>query len=389
MYIIIVKERKNGEMRVAATPGEVRAYINAGSQVGVEEGAGLASGFSDDAYRNAGAHMATREVLNKFVERMSERDPFNAAVIKVKEILPDEYALVARGVPIIGFGHLAANRNLVDQVISRGGTYVSLEDIVEEMPAPHRPALAAMSRIAGEESMRLAMRHTPDAYKASMREVIIIGYGNVGQAAHRVAVEDFGLRRVTVFDTAVTKGQLDHFFSYYDPEDGRHYSKYAPNTIASYIADAREADGFSKTNPCIVILAPYSPEGRTPMLITSELAKTFPLGSVIVDVSIDQGGACEFSQATSHAQPHRDVHGVRYIGIPNIPGAVPERSTPAFAESVKPYVAEMARFGFHGSLRRSVALRGAVSLHNGAITSKGLAETFALSHTPIDEALPA
>ena len=388
MVVLIPKEKKPGEGRVSATPEHVSKYVEAGARILVESGAGVLSGFSDDLYhrKNIGytpdfettwsaiipyQYISDKNELKQTV-RTDRRKGEEIIILKVKEILDSELHFILRDSPIISFGHLASNRELTELVIERNGTYLSLEDIVEN---EKRPVLTGMSQIAGEEAVRIGVKHFLSSQKEKPR-VIIIGYGNVGMAAHRIAAQNFGLN-VTAFDTRdLSSYKMPTYrtkFTLYDK------SKSEQSCVS--IASKNE-------NPILFILAPYSPENKAPEIIKSSMLQKLPVGSVIVDVSIDQGGACEFSQVTTHKNPYVELErGIKYIGIPNLPGGVPHLSTPVFSESVFPYMMQIIKLGFIKALKENPALRGAVSIYNGKVTSEGLAKTFGLEHTPIETLL--
>ena len=376
------KEIKSSEGRFLGIPPHVFEYIRAGATVYIEKGAGEKSGFLDEIYRHTGVKIVDK---NEFVDTMSYFHtffhPHASMVLKVKEILREEtnYFLLHNR-PVMGFGHLASNEWLTKTTIAIQATYLSLEDIVEPGNPPTRPVLAGMSKIAGEEAVRIGMKYMP----RERPEIIIVGYGHVGKAAHRVARGEFGLA-VTAIDPFANLTTISNAM----PEFRFIHSKKNTKNIILNITDNMNLKHYpeqhAKPHPLLFVLAPYAPENKAPVIVTNEALKRLPANSVIVDVSIDQGGACEFSRVTTHENPVVELErGIKYIGISNLPGGVPKRSTPVFSESVFPYMMQIIKFGFINALKENPALRGAVSIYNGKVTSKGLAQTFGLVHTPID-----
>ena len=382
MIVFVPKEKKQGEERVGATPEHAYEYVEAGAKVYVEASAGTAAGFLDRTYRQAGAAVVDPIRFTDAISFYHTLPVEKFIVLKVKEVLKEESdRLLSPRTPVVGFGHLASNEWLTKRTIERQATYLSLEDVVEQDGT--RPVLRGMSVVAGEEAIRLAMRHKLSGEKP---EVVIVGYGNVGKAAHRVARDEFCLP-VTAIDSLTKLILMPN-----TPTEFRFvHSDGNPKGMLSGVISKMYLKHYplqhSKPHPILLVLAPYSPENRAPVVVTTEMLKYFPKDSSIVDVSIDQGGACEFSRATSHENPYVELEGVKYFGIPNIPGGVGERSAPIFSESVKPFMLESIRHGFVGALKECPALRNSVSIYEGTVTSKGLAKTFGLEYTPIDTLL--
>jgi len=385
MVLYVPREIKQGEGRVAAQPEEIRKYRHFGGFINVESGAGTKSGFSNSSYGELGASIVIPDLdlIKMGMPPFMSLEPDEVIILKVKEvILPDERWMIREDHAVVGFGHLAANRALVDYTIRRRGTYVSLEDIVEPGNPPVRPVLKGMSVVAGKEAVKIGMKYFSETTPC----VVIVGYGNVGKAAHETACEKFDLP-VIAFDRNPDVLKISATAS----------SIHKTNQVCALFPDFNidfneklrkvsvllESSGVPQ-RPYLIILSPYAPENKAPTVITMPMLQNIPQGSVIVDVSIDQGGACEFSRPTSHEHPATELErGIKYIGIPNLPGGVPEESTPVFSQSVYPYIADIVRYGFVEAIRRNRPLFDAVSIFKGRVTSAGLAKTFELEYTPL------
>ncbi|KKS37612.1 MAG: hypothetical protein A3G49_00580 [Candidatus Sungbacteria bacterium RIFCSPLOWO2_12_FULL_41_11] len=384
MVIFMPKEIKCGEGRFPMCPNHVYDAVYAGAAVYMEKGAGEKSGFFDEFYRARGTRIISRPKDKEEFWRLMRPDKHGfgqLAVLKVKELLPEEYYFIQPCLPIISFGHLASNRELTELVIERNGTYLSLEDIVESDGS--RRVLAGMSKIAGEEGIRIGMKY----FSGPKPELIIVGYGTVGQAAHWLSEKSFWLS-VTAIDPDMRKIKNYAEICRKDEDSPAPFGFLTcpPEEIPQLLKRLMETEEYHK--PLLINLAPYAPENKAPIIITNEMRNSIPDNSVIVDTSIDQGGACEFSRVTTHENPAIELErGIKYIGIPNFPGGVSERSTPVFSESVFPYMMQIIKLGFIGALKENPALRGAVSIYNGRITSAGLAKTFGLEYTSIETLL--
>lgn len=395
MLIFMPKEVKPCEGRFSGIPEHVINYAQSGATIYIEKNAGIKSGLSNKGFV-ANEFFSTDRGSVRLIERPHNKNEFirmmrpdkhkyeGIIVLKVKELLPEEYYFSHFNLPIISFGHLASNKQLTKHIINSGGTYLSLEDIVEN---DKRPVLAGMSKIAGEEAVRLGMKFLREKNTG----VIIVGYGNVGRAAHTIAAKEFKLP-VNILDI----------------DGGNEKSEYAKKLTSvgaqSYLlrryrlADFEKHFTFMITNvqpldnkkvePILLILAPYNPGNKTPVLLTNTVLQNIPNESVIVDVSIDQGGACEFSQVTTLENPVIELErGIKYIGIPNLPGAVPQFSTPIFSQSIYPYIMQIIKSGFAEALKENTGLKNAVSIYKGKVTSAGLAKTFGLEYININSLL--
>lgn len=354
MKIGLVKETKDREDRIALTPAGAALLVSDGHQLRVEAGAGVGAGYADVAYADAGAELVGA------AEAWA-----NDLVLKVKEPLAAEYRRLD-GQILFTFLHLsAAPRQLTEALLASGTTAIAYETVTD---ADGRlPLLAPMSAVAG--SMAVTMGN---AYLARINggkgtllskllgqrqgQVVIVGDGVVGQHA-AIAATGMGAH-VSIGGLVAARGkqlraqisdQLEYFVS----------------TPASVAARLRTAD--------LVIGAVLVRGARAPHVISADMVRTLQPGSVIVDVSIDQGGCVETSRPTSHSDPVFVQHGVIHYCVTNMPGAYPHTATEALTNATFSYVRRLADGGV-GALHDDPGLANGLNTLAGRITYKSVAE---------------
>lgn len=368
MEIGIPRETKSHEYRVAATPGAVRALVDAGHEVTVESGAGEGSGFPDEAYQEAGARICTR----------AEEAWARPLVIKVKEPVAAEYAHLREDLILFAYLHLAADRALTEALLAAGTTAVAYETVQRDDGA--LPLLTPMSEVAGRMAPQVGAYHLErflggrgvllgGVPGVEAGEVVILGGGVVGTNAAKIAL---GLgARVTVLDVDHRRLQyLDDIFA------GR------VQTLMSNFATVRAAAARAD----LLIGAVLIPGARAPRLVRREMLTEMRAGSVIVDVAVDQGGCVETIRATTHDAPTYTVDGVLHYGVANMPGAVPNTSTRALSYQTLPYAQALASHGL-GALRRDRVLRSGLNTHAGALTSEAVGAALDLPTEPAERVL--
>lgn len=360
MHIGIPREIKNHEYRVALTPEGTRVLIDAGHRVSIESGAGVAAGFADDAYRAAGAAVA------------STPDPIYAAdlVVKVKEPQPAELARLRSGQLLFCYLHLAAAPGLARKLMTRGVSAIAYETVggpggglpllqpmsdIAGRLAPQMGALGLLTSHGGNGKLISGMPGVPPAH------VVIIGAGGVGMSAARTAA-GYGAR-ITLIDRLADK--LAHAEMQLDARIETRFS--SPEAIADSLAQAD-----------IVIGAVQISGRHTPRLISRELLRRMPAGSVLVDVAIDQGGIAETSRPTTHSKPFFIAEGVVHYCVTNMPGAVARTSTEALTHATLPYIQALAAQGL-AALDADAGLRSGLQVHGGTITHAGLAQDLGIS----------
>jgi alanine dehydrogenase len=350
------KEIKNHEYRVGLTPGSVREYSAHGHEVLVETGAGAGIGADDNAYRAAGARIASAasEVFAK-----------SDMIVKVKEPQPGEWTQLREGQILYTYLHLAPDPEQTKGLLASGVTAVAYETVTDDRGG--LPLLAPMSEVAGRLSIQagatalqkanggrgVLLGGVPGVLPA---KVAVIGGGVVGLHAARMAA---GLSAdVTVIDRSIPRlRQLDDIFA------GRIHTRYST-------VEALEEECFSAD---LVIGAVLIPGAAAPKLVTREMLSGMKKGAVLVDVAIDQGGCFETSHATTHSDPTYEVDGVIHYCVANMPGAVPVTSAHALNNATLHYGLQLADKGLK-ALVDEPHLRNGLNVHKGRITNAAVAE---------------
>jgi alanine dehydrogenase len=366
MMIGVPKEIKDHEYRVSMTPDGVRALCTAGHAIWVESSAGEASGFSDEEYRKAGAQIAS-----------SEEEVFQEAelIVKVKEPLASEYNLFRHGQTLFTFLHLAASLELTRALVDAGITAIAYE--TTELPDHSFPMLHPMSDIAGRMSVQIGAQYLEKSQGGrgvllsgvpgvAPARIVVLGAGVVGTAATRIAV---GMgAQVSVFNLDLQRLRyLDDLYQ------GRIVT-YAPHR--GWIdREVEDAD--------LVVGAVMVPGARAPRLVSRTIVSRMRPGSVIVDVSVDQGGCIETTKPTSHSAPIHVVDGVLHYGVPNMPGIVPRTSTLALTNATLPFIVQLASAGVASAIRSHDGLKLGVNVMNGRIACRGVAEAHGMRYQPV------
>lgn len=360
------REIKPEEHRVALTPQGARELRRLGHTVLLEEGAGRGSGFSDQHYLQAGAQVLDRKALFSQAELL----------LKVKEPLPEEYPLLREGQALFCFLHLAPNPQLVDVLLKKGLTALAFETLQSD---GELPLLKPMSEIAGRMAPLVGawylQRHlggkgvlAPGLAGVGPATCLVLGAGVVGSNAARMAlglgmevlVLNRGLRRLRALEERY-QGRIKTL-------------PLAEETIRALLPRVD-----------ILIGAVLSPGERTPVLVSTEMLRLMEPGSVVVDVSVDQGGCVETSRPSTHARPVYEAEGVLHYCVANMPGAYPRTATLALQNATLPYVKLLAQEGVEKALRASQALRTALNIRRGHISHPALARSLGRPFTePLD-----
>jgi alanine dehydrogenase len=340
MQIGVPKETKDQEYRVGLSPASVRALVDQGHSVCVETQAGCGSGFADSDYAQAGATLVSTP------EAAWNQD----LVVKVKEPLAPEYAYLQKGKLLFTYLHLAADRPLTEHLLHSGVCAIAYETV--ELPDKRLPLLAPMSIIAGRLSVQFGARYLERQQGGrgvllggipgvKPGKVVILGGGVVGTEAARMAT---GMgAQVTILDVNVDR--LSYLESIFGSRVELLYSNAAHIEAAVVEAD-------------LLVGAVLVPGRKAPILVSRELVQRMRLGSVIVDVAVDQGGCIETVRPTSHSHPTYTDAGIVHYGVPNMPGAVPWTSTQALNNSTLPYVLKLASSGMAAFDKDPVLAKG-------------------------------
>ena len=358
MKVGLIKEIKSRENRVGLTPEGVAALVARGHQIVVEQTAGVGSGFSDVLYQQAGAHIGT-----------TAQAWDNELIIKVKEPIEAEYSFLKQQI-VFTFFHLAGAPLALTQALLASKTsavaYETLEDENSRLPL-----LAPMSAVAGNMAVQMGC-HYLAAHQGGKGvllgavlgkrhgQVLIIGDGVVGSHAARTAV---GL------GANVTVAGLF-------PENAVRLQRDISSDIAFVISEpATIAEHVGKAD--LVVGAVLIHGARATHVVTDAMVQSMQPGSVIVDVSIDQGGCIETAHATSHDRPVYEKHGVIHYCVSNMPGAYPRTSTLALTDATLAYVIKLADKGLL-ALQQDQGFAKALNTHQGYITCQPVAESLEL-----------
>lgn len=363
-------EIKNNEYRVGLTPGGARELVAHGHSVAVQAGAGAAIGFADADYRAVGV-----ELLPDAAAVFAAAD----MIVKVKEPQPAEIAMLRPGQVLFTYLHLAPDREQAEGLLASGVTAIAYETVTDAHG--RLPLLAPMSEVAGRMSVQVGAHCLESAQGGSgvllggvpgvaPGVVTVLGGGVSGANAARLAA---GLGAdVTVLDRSLERlRELDDRFG------GRLRTAFA--TAASVEAHVLASD--------LVIGAVLVPGAATPRLVTRAMLGRMRRGSVLVDISIDQGGCFETSHATTHEEPTFVIDGVVHYCVANMPGAVPRTSTLALTNATLPYVLALAEHGWERALAEDEGLRHGLNVHAGRLTHPAVAEALGLDYVPVEQAM--
>ncbi len=356
MIIGIPKEIKEHEYRVGITPSGVKALKEDGHDVMMEYSAGEGSGFSDREYMEAGAELTKKNEIFKRAE----------LIVKVKEPLSSEYELLNKGQALFTFLHLAPNPELIEILLKKEITAFAYETLEED---GELPLLKPMSEIAGRMAPVIAAYYLQKIHGGSgvllsgvenvaPASVVILGAGNVGTNALRIAI---GMDAdVTVLNRTEDKlRQIDKVYK------GR------VKTVLS--SDSAINEEVVKAD--VVIGAVLVTGAKAPKLVSKEIVSRMKKGSVIVDVSVDQGGCVETTRPTTHGNPVYIVDGVIHYAVSNMPGAYPRTATFALTNKTIKYIKILARSGMQSAIKENKALMSALNTYKGKIMHKGLADS--------------
>ncbi len=357
MLIGVPREIKNHEYRVGMAPASVREAIKNGHQVMVETNAGKGIGASDAEYTKIGA-----QVIDTAEEIFARAE----MVVKVKEPQAVERAMLREDQLLFTYLHLAPDPEQTKDLVASGAICIAYETVT----SPHGglPLLAPMSKVAGRMSIQ-AGAHCLEQPHGGLgmllggvpgvdpAKVVILGAGMVGTHATHIAV---GMGAdVWVIDRS--------------PEAlESHWRQFARTTNSVFSTD--DAIERHVVEADLVIGGVLIPGAEAPKLVTAQMVKDMKPGSVIVDVAIDQGGCCETSRPTTHAEPTYIVDDVVHYCVANMPGGVPRTSTYALNNVTLPHIIALADKGYQRALRDDRWLRDGLNVHKGKITQREVAQ---------------
>jgi alanine dehydrogenase len=365
MRVGVPKEIKVHEYRVGLTPASVAELIAAGHQVIVETKAGAGIDFPDRAYVDVGATIAAdaAEVFAK-----------SDMIVKVKEPQAQEIALLEPRHLLFTYLHLAPDPEQTRGLMASGATCIAYETVTANDGS--LPLLKPMSEVAGRMSVQVGAHYLEKEQGGrgvllggvpgvAPAVVTILGGGIAGVNAAQMAV---GMRAdVTIYDISNTRmAELDMFFS--------------SQIKTAYASKAAIADAVARSE--LVIGAVLIPGAAAPKLVTRDMLKTMKRGSVLVDISIDQGGCFETSHATTHSDPVYVIDGVIHYCVANMPGAVARTSAFALNNATLPFVLKLANQGAEAAMKADPHLANGLNVSGGKIRHAAVAEALSLPFEP-------
>jgi len=369
MLVGVPREVKNHEYRVAITPAGVKELTARGHIVLIERGAGAGAGLPDGDFVASGARIS------------ADADEVWAAaglVLKVKEPVPEEYHRLRHDQVLFTYLHLAASKECTDALVTAGATAVAYETV--RLPDGTLPLLAPMSEVAGRMAPQVGAHYLQrtaggrgvllgGVSGVPAGKIAVIGAGVSGMNAATIAL---GLQaEVMVLDTNINRlRQID--FTY----------RGHLQTITSNAYEVERACLWAD----LVIGAVLVPGAKAPTLVSNELVSRMRQGSVLVDISIDQGGCFADSRPTTHADPVFRVHDSTFYCVANMPGAVPNTSTRALTNATLPYAVVLADRGIAGVLD-DPALAAGVNVAAGRVVQPEVAAAHGLPTVALSDVL--
>ncbi len=350
MRIGIPSETKTLEGRVALVPAAAGDLVRRGHEVFIQSGAGEKSGFSDEDYTRVGVQIAADAAALYEAGKL---------IVKVKEPIAGDLEHLRKDHLLFCYLHLAAEPALTKRLLEIGLTGVAFESVEEHGSLP---LLTPMSIIAGRIATQVGttLLHRPQGGKgkllgglasAERGKVVVLGAGAAGGAAASLAAQAGA--NVVVFDKRQDRMAemmaLGH------------------NVTALYAYEQAVADQVADAD--LVVGAVLIPSAKAPRVVTEAMVETMEKGSVLVDISIDQGGCFETSKPTTWAEPTYDVHGVTHFAVTNMPGAVQQTSSQAISAAILPYVQRLAA---GDAWREHEPLRVGINVENGEIVHPAL-----------------
>ena len=364
MIVGVPKEIKTAEHRVALVPAGAQSLAGDGHTVLVEQGAGLGSGFTDDAYRAVGAEIAPS------ADTVWSRAEM---IMKVKEPIEPEWPKIRKGQVLFTYFHFAASEPLTKAIIKSGAIAIAYETV--QLSTGELPLLTPMSEVAGRMAVQEGAKYLEKVFGGSgillggvpgvlPAEVVIIGGGVVGTNAAKMAA---GLgAHVTLLDVSLDRLRYlsDVLAANVDPlYSNRH----------NILEQIKKAD--------LVIGAVLLPGAKAPSLVKRGDLKLMKPGSVIVDVAVDQGGCIETTKPTTHENPTYVVDGIIHYAVANMPNGVPRTSTLALTNATFPYAKRLARLGWKDACKKDPSLALGLNVVEGKVVYPGVAEAFTLPLT--------
>ena len=358
MKIGVPAEVKNNEHRVGLTPESVKILSDLGHQLFVQSNAGHAIGFTNQLYESSGAQI---------IDSAADVFKLSDLIIKVKEPVESELQFLRKDLALFTYLHLAGDPKQAKRLLETGVTGIAYETVTADDGS--LPLLAPMSAIAGQLGVVVGSYHLlkPNDGRGTLlsnldpRIVTVIGAGVAGKEA--IAKAKANHAHVKIID--LNQSKLEDLKSEFG-EEGMEYIISTPDAIKAAIS---ESD--------IVIGSVYVVGKEAPKVVTREMLKVMTEGSVLVDISIDQGGCFETSKPTNHDNPTFIESGVLHYCVTNMPGAVPLSATTALNKATLPFIKELANKGIKQALSENNHLMNGLNIQNGEIIHSAIKEALA------------
>src|SRR3954447_10370885 len=369
MRVGVPREIKSDEYRVGMMPVGAEALVKRGHEVLIEAGAGVGSGFPDEAYQAVGATI---------VRGHEEVFARGEMIVKVKEPQPAEIRLFHRGQVVFTYFHFAADRQLTQGCIDSGIVAVAYETIKDRKG--QLPLLTPMSEVAGKMSIQEGAKYLE---KPMMGRGILLG-GVPGVAPVHVMILGAGIVGTNAAKVAAGLG-ANVVLMDVNLERLRYLDDVMPANVSTIFSDIHTVrENLILAD--LVIGAVLIPGAKAPRLVTRQDLVRMKNGSVIVDVAIDQGGCIETSRPTTHAQPTFVVEGVVHYCVTNMPGAVGRTSTIALCKATLPYALKIANKGYERAADEDPGFAQGINLVGGRVTNSAVAESFHMQSQPVRKA---
>ena len=360
MIIGVPKESKNNEYRVGLTPDSIRTLVDEGHIVNVEHNAGNEIGFLNQDYIDAGANI---------IKTPSELYKLSSFIVKVKEPTPEEYKYLNEKHTLFAYLHLAGDPINALKLVETGVTAIALETVTADDGS--MPLLSPMSEIAGQLSFIVGSYFLlkpnkgmgtiiGDIDNIEPRIVTVIGGGVAGAEAIKKAIENKA--HVKVLDLSKTKLELLK-------------QRFGSDNIEYIVSSEKEIESAIQQSD-LIIGAVYVLGKKAPKVITKSMLKNMRPGSVMVDISIDQGGCFETSRPTTHSKPVFIENEIVHYCVTNMPGAVPLTATEALNNATLPYIRELANKGIENALLENIHLANGLNIKNFRIVHDSVKENF-------------
>ncbi len=369
MIVGVPREIKLGENRVSITPAGVHEFVRKGHEVIIEKGAGLGSGIADQEYEHEGARLlASPGPIFKNAEM----------IIKVKEPQPSEMEMLRQDQILYTYLHLAPDRELTEGLLGKKVIGIAYETIESNGKLV---CLEPMSEIAGKISSIMGAYYLSSACGGKgilaggvagvhCAKFMVLGGGTAGNNAAKVAA---GLgARVTVMEI--------------DLERMRYLEDVLPKNCELIMSNKINIEA-ELVDTDVIICSVLIPGAKTPKLITREMLKLMKAGTVLVDISIDQGGCAETSHPTTHSDPVYEVDGVLHYCVANMPAAYPRSSTFALTNSTLPFGLQIADLGWKKAAKQNSSIAKGINTAEGRVVYQHVAEAHSLEYVPVEDIL--